>query len=169
MSERKELDREQLVPSLACVYTGVHVHVPVYECMCMNACAFSHMQSKQGWGLAPVVPGGVCRGLLDALEGLSVQDAVVHVDGVAVVLPLSLRIWGQGSELAGDTSEDIVTLLMWVQGEQRQSLEVWLGKRAPSQRRKGQMRFQEGSCGGEVQQVGRGLDSGSGWEQRETG
>lgn len=41
------------------------------------------------------------------------------MDGVAVVLPLSLRLWGQSSELAGDTSEDIVTLLMWVQGEHR--------------------------------------------------
>lgn len=40
--------------------------------------------------LAPVVPEGVGRGLLDAHEGLGVQDAVVHVDRVATVLPLSL-------------------------------------------------------------------------------
>lgn len=50
MSERKELDREQLVPSLACVYTGVHVHVLVYRCICRSACAFSHMQGELGWG-----------------------------------------------------------------------------------------------------------------------
>lgn len=45
--------------------------------------------------LAPVVPEGVGWGLLDAHEGLGVQDAVVHVDGVATVLPLSLCLWGQ--------------------------------------------------------------------------
>lgn len=42
---------------------------------------------------APVVPEGVGRGLLDAHEGLGVQDAVVHMDWVATVLPLSLCLW----------------------------------------------------------------------------
>lgn len=47
--------------------------------------------------LAPVVPEGVGWGLLDAHEGLSIQDAVVHVDWVATVPPLSLSLWGQGN------------------------------------------------------------------------
>lgn len=46
--------------------------------------------------LAPVVPEGVGGGLLDAHEGLRVQDAVVHVDGVATVLPLGLCLCGHG-------------------------------------------------------------------------
>lgn len=40
----------------------------------------------------PVVPESVGRGLLDAHEGLSIQDAVIHMDWVATVLPLSLRL-----------------------------------------------------------------------------
>lgn len=40
----------------------------------------------------PVVPESVGRGFLDAHEGLSIQDAVIHMDWVATVLPLSLRL-----------------------------------------------------------------------------
>lgn len=40
----------------------------------------------------PVVPESVGRGLLDAHKGLSIQDAVIHMDWVATVLPLSLRL-----------------------------------------------------------------------------
>ena len=47
--------------------------------------------------LVPVVPEGVGGGLLDAHEGLGIQDAVVHVDWVATVLPLSLCLWDQGN------------------------------------------------------------------------
>lgn len=50
--------------------------------------------------LAPVVPESVGRGLLDAHEGLRVQDAVVHMDRVAAVLPLSLCLWSQSNTLA---------------------------------------------------------------------
>jgi hypothetical protein len=46
---------------------------------------------------SPVVSEGVGRGLLDAHEGLSVQDTVVHVDWVAIVFPLSLSLWDQGN------------------------------------------------------------------------
>lgn len=49
--------------------------------------------------LAPVVPEGVGRGLLDAHEGLGVQDAVVHVDWVATVLPLSLCLCQAGGTI----------------------------------------------------------------------
>lgn len=38
----------------------------------------------------PVVPESVGRGLLGAHEGLSIEDAVIHMDWVATVLPLSL-------------------------------------------------------------------------------
>lgn len=40
----------------------------------------------------PVVPESVGRGLLDAHEGLSIQDAVIHMDRVATVLPLGLGL-----------------------------------------------------------------------------
>lgn len=39
---------------------------------------------------SPVVPERVGWGLLDTHEGFGIQDAVIHVDGVATVLPLSL-------------------------------------------------------------------------------
>lgn len=38
----------------------------------------------------PVVPERVGWGLLDTHERFSIQDAVIHVDGVATVLSLSL-------------------------------------------------------------------------------
>lgn len=77
--------------------TGFWGQLVPHLCVCVGDRARRRGLGASEKRLAPVVPEGVGGRLLDAHEGLGIQDAVVHVDWVATVLPLSLCLWGRGN------------------------------------------------------------------------